>query len=221
MANLDENISRFMMAKDRARRIIQMDANGSLDNIAENAKKNGKMNYSDDGLVNTNIMEHNVQKTPSYTQVSNQAMNTKSKLPKEILESFANNNIDTSMLGVGVGQSSILDQLDSMTNGKLFNEATQPNSNRRTVQESTPQQQPTIVNSSIDYSMIKMIVEDCMKKYTSALKKSLLNESKTSVNENNLQAMKIGDKFSFIDNEGNLYEAKMTFVKNINTKKRA
>lgn len=220
MANLDENISRFMMAKDRARRIIQMDANGSLDKITENAKKSGKMSYDSDGMVNTTLMEHKTQETPSYQNVSYQANSGKSKLPKEILESFANNNIDTSMLGVDVGQSSILDQLDSMTNGGLFTESRQPSANKPRVQENTIQQQPTVVNPSVDYSMIKMIVEDCMKKYTSALKKSLLSESKATTHENNLQAMKIGDKFSFIDNEGNLYEAKMTFVKNINSKKR-
>ena len=29
MANVDENISRFMNAKERARKLIQMDANGT------------------------------------------------------------------------------------------------------------------------------------------------------------------------------------------------
>ena len=64
--------------------------------------------------------------------------------------------------------------------------------------------------------MIKMIVEDCMKKYTSALKKSMINESKNS--DDSLKAMKIGDKFSFITKNGDLYEAELKFVKNINKK---
>jgi hypothetical protein len=33
MANVDENISRFMNAKERARKLIQMDANGTLDEV--------------------------------------------------------------------------------------------------------------------------------------------------------------------------------------------
>ena len=64
-----------------------------------------------------------------------------------------------------------------------------------------------------------MIVEDCMRKYTSALKKSILSESKINENVGTLQAMKIGDKFSFITSNGDLYEAKLTFIKNMNTKK--
>ena len=38
MANVDENISRFMNAKERARKLIQMDANGTLDEVKKNAE---------------------------------------------------------------------------------------------------------------------------------------------------------------------------------------
>jgi hypothetical protein len=73
-------------------------------------------------------------------------------------------------------------------------------------------------NSNVDYSMIKMIVEECMRKYVGTLKKTILNESKTSSN-GELQAMKIGDKFSFITKNGDLYEAELKFIKNLNNKK--
>ena len=57
MANVDENISRFMNAKERARKLIQMDANGTLDEVKKNAESNGKLSYSNEG-VDTNIMEN-------------------------------------------------------------------------------------------------------------------------------------------------------------------
>jgi hypothetical protein len=74
------------------------------------------------------------------------------------------------------------------------------------------------VNASVDYSMIKMIVEESVRKYTSALKKSILSEAKQSQNNDTLKALKIGDKFTFVTDNGDLYEAKLTFVKNINKK---
>ena len=57
-----------------------------------------------------------------------------------------------------------------------------------------------------------------MRKYTSALKKSILNESKNADTNGTLKAMKVGDKFSFITDNGDLYEAKLTFIKNLNKK---
>lgn len=218
MAISEESLARFMQSKDRARKLIQMDANGEMDAVTESAKRSGKLSYDSNG-VNTTINEHSVTKEmPNYSNIQQVAMNnTKSKLPKEILESFANNNIDTSMLGVGVGQSSVLDQIDKLTGGGMFEQHEQP---KRVITETAPQYNAVSSSSSVDYSMIKMIVEDCMKKYTSALKKSILNESKTATNENNLQVMKIGDKFSFVDGNGNLYEAKLTFIKNIREQKK-
>ena len=38
-------------------------------------------------------------------------------------------------------------------------------------------------------------------------------------NNLNITVPKIGDKFSFITSNGDLYEAKLTFIKNMNTKK--
>ena len=73
-------------------------------------------------------------------------------------------------------------------------------------------------NSNVDYSMIKMIVEECMRKYVGSLKKTILNESKSNSSDE-LQAMKIGDKFSFITKNGDLYEAELKFIKNLNNKK--
>ena len=221
MANVDENISRFMNAKERARKLIQMDANGTLDTIKENAKSSGKLSYSNEG-VDTTIMEHS--STPKdlnqYNNIQPQDFHiNKSKLPLEILESFKTKQIDTTLLNGGMGKSngSVLDQIDMLTNGKVLQQETiQKPQQKQTVQE-TIQVQPQ-VTSNVDYSMIKMIVEECMRKYTSALKKQILTENKSTQDCGTLQAMKIGNKFSFIDSKGNIYEATLTKKGTINEK---
>jgi len=221
MANVDENISRFMNAKDRARKLIQMDANGKLDEVAYNAKSEGKFSYNEEGLVDTTIMEHtNMKDLNQYNNIQPQDFQiNKSKLPVEILESFKSKQIDTTLLNGGMGKSngSVLDQLNILTNGKVLQEETIQKPQQKQIVQETVQVQPQIT-STVDYSMIKMIVEDCMRKYTSALKKQILSESKTTQDSGTLQAMKIGNKFSFIDSKGNVYEATLTKKGNINEK---
>ena len=222
MANVDENISRFMNAKERARKLIQMDANGTLDAIKESAKSSGKLSYSSDGAVDTTIMEHS--NTPKdlnqYNNIQPQDFHiNKSKLPLEILESFKTKQIDTTLLNGGMGKSngSVLDQIDMLTNGKVLQQETIQKPQQKQIVQETVQVQPQ-VNSNVDYSMIKMIVEECMRKYTSALKKQILTENKSTQDCGTLQAMKIGNKFSFIDSKGNIYEATLTKKGNINEK---
>lgn len=222
MANVDENISRFINAKDRARKLIQMDANGTLDEVKKNAESNGKLSYDSEGYVNSTIMEQN--STPKdlnqYNNIQPQDFHiNKSKLPVEILESFKSKQIDTTLLNGGMGKSngSVLDQLDMLTNGKVLQQENVQKPQQKQIVQETVQVQPQ-VTSTVDYSMIKMIVEDCMRKYTSALKKQILSESKTTQDNITLQAMKIGNKFSFIDSKGNLYEATLKKIKNINEK---
>lgn len=212
MAASDESIKRFMMAQDRAKKLIQMDVNGGFKQYEQKARQNAEMCL-------------NEETTPQYqTQTPHQQMNyaqetlnvkTNSKLPKEILESFKSKQIDPSPLGYGVS-SSILDEVNYRTQGKLYNEETKS-------QVQQPQKQiiettQSTNNSNVDYSMIKMIVEECMRKYVGSLKKTILNESKSNSSDE-LQAMKIGDRFSFITKNGDLYEAELKFIKNLNNKK--
>ena len=214
MPNQEENIMRFMKSRENARKLIQMDVKGQLDSIRKKAVNEGKISYDENGDVQASepIIENNVPKQIQQETVKN------SKLPPEIIESMMKNKIDTTMINGGIGSNgSILDQLNAMTNGKLMQEVSIKN--KESKNESTNNVIQTSSNPNIDYSMIKMIVEDCMKKYYSSLKKSIINESKnSSSNDNFLQAMKIGNKFSFITKNGDLYEANLKFIKNINKK---
>jgi hypothetical protein len=186
-----------------------MDSKGTLDSYKNKAMQEGRMSYNSNGEVTITPSSTSNYNTQSFQGVP-QMSSSNSKLPKEILESFK------TQPSVGMGmmsEGSVLDVVNNMSNNQLFEE-------KHSVHEQVPMSpQSNVVNSStVDYSMIKMIVEDCMKKYMSALKKSVLNEQKEN-NNGTLQAMKIGDKFSFITNTGDLYEAELKFIKNIKTKK--
>ena len=80
----------------------------------------------------------------------------------------------------------------------------------------TEQIQP--VGGSIDYSLLRTIINEAVqenvKKYVSAMTKKLMNESVK--NEGTVQAVKIGDKFSFITENGDVYEATLKFKTNLN-----
>ena len=136
------------------------------------------------------------------------------RLPKAILDSIKSNPLDESHLAPS---SSILDELNRATGGKVF-EST-PVKQPQQVQQSQQKAQ-TVENSTggVDYGMIRMICEETMRKYVGALKKTILNEAKQNSNDstNMLKAMKIGNKFSFITNDGNIYEAKLVLKGNVN-----
>ena len=228
MANIEENSARFLANQDSIRRLMKMDSNGQMTQLANNARTSGKLSMNEDGVPTVSTSSSNVPANQFLTEsqvqhqpipkVTPSMVKRNSKLPMEIIESFKTTQIDTSVLGLGT-TGSVLDRINFNTNGQLFQESAP----QQIVTESKPEtktitEQATIATAQIDYSMIKMIVEECVRKYTSALKKSILNESKI-VNENStLKAMKIGDKFTFVTDNGDLYEAKLTFVKNINKK---
>lgn len=205
MATSEENIKRFMLAQNRAKKLIQMDVKGEMKQYEQKARQQAEMN------LNENVSQQPIQEI-SYTQEP-LTIKTNSKLPKEILESFKTKQIDASPLGYGVN-SSILDEINFRTQGKLYAEESSQQPKQQIVETTSVASQ-----SNVDYSMIKMIVEECMRKYVGSLKKSILNESKNVNNTDTLQALKIGDKFSFITKNGDLYEAELKFVKNLNNKK--
>jgi hypothetical protein len=202
-----------MMAQDRAKKLIQMDVNGGFKQYEQKARESAEMSLNEDSIPQYQSQPQ--QQTMSYNQ---EPLNikTNSKLPKEILESFKTKQIDPSPLGYGVS-SSILDEVNYRTQGKLYNEETNTQPQAKPKQQLVENVQIPTNATNVDYSMIKMIVEDCMRKYVSSLKKTIINESKN--NNDELQALKIGDKFSFITKNGDLFEAELKFIKNLNNKK--
>ena len=181
----------------------EMTQNERFARICMNAKN--VMNYVDKNGYTPNeksemakMLESGTYK-PTYT---NEAIK-KSKLPKEILESMISNPIN-----VGDEFNINLDNVIKEDTIQKVNKATS-NKSSENVTESTFSQP----NGSVDYSIIRMIVEDTVKKYTSSIKKSLLKESTSTTNE--IKAMRMGKKLQFITENGDLYEAELKFIRNL------
>lgn len=199
---MEENsIERFMSNKDKVLRLMEMDRSGELNKYrtADNLRKYEE-NIDNPTYSSREISNERINNTLNST-------NRKSKLPMAIIESFKENPLDNN--------ESILDEIDKKSNGKLYTEAN--NIRKKEMIVETPRQQTIQTTQNVDYSMIKMIVEDCLRKQLSSIKKTIISEGIGNQNNNlgELKAMKIGNKFSFITENGDVYEAKLKFIKNI------
>lgn len=125
------------------------------------------------------------------------------KLPQSIIESIMKNpltdmSVDpqldnfTETLGesLGIKQSAnIIDKLDKMDN----------------VEKPQITQQ-----TSIDYELIKTIVESVVEKKFASVQNTLLTEQKSHT-QNNLKTMYLGEKFLFCDSDDNVFECEMKY----------
>lgn len=127
--------------------------------------------------------------------------NSRSGLPMEILESFGNTDINYEKLDPN---QSVLDLIGVEPKDSI---------KQNVIKETTSN---NYSNSNVDYSLIKSIVESAVKKYIGGYTKKLLEEGKKTQVNDPVKAIKIGDKFSFITENGDIYEAKLVFKKNIN-----
>lgn len=134
---------------------------------------------------------------------------SKCKLPQSIIESIMKNpltdmSVDPQMdsftenLGesLGISQSAnIIEQLDKYDEKK-----------NKIIKE-------TSGTSSVDYEIIKMIVEQAIDKKIETLKQTLvLNENKNlNTSASNIKTMQFGDKFLFLDSDDNVYECVMQY----------
>lgn len=120
-----------------------------------------------------------------------------SKMPEHIKKSMLEQRIDTSVLG----QTSVLDTLGVKV----------PSKKQRISQVTEQVAQVSPVTAGIDYSIIKAIVNECLKEYFS---KQQLNESAS------LQTIGISNgTISLVDNKGNIFKAKLEKIGNTNEKK--
>ena len=134
------------------------------------------------------------------------------KLPQSIIESIMKNpltdmSVDPQMdsftenLGesLGISQSaSIIEQLNKYDDEKK----------NKFIKESS-----NTTSSSIDYEMIKMIVENVIDNKLDAIKQTFsLNENRNyNQTPHTLKTMQLGDKFLFCDSDDNVYECVMEY----------
>lgn len=148
------------------------------------------------GLVNQNRL------------VQEEAPRAAKFLPKEIVEAFKQNPINNDPL-----DTSNMSANDEVQEVKQI----MKNSNNLPTQKVLNEQ----TTNGVDYGLIKTIIESAVKKYANALNKRIISENKSTAKGNisELKAMKIGNKFSFISENGDIYEAKLIYKGNIKDKK--
>lgn len=120
-----------------------------------------------------------------------------SRMPEHIKKSMLEQRIDTS----GLGQTSVLDTLGVKV----------PKKQQRRQQVTEQVSAQPSVSAGVDYTIIKAIVNECLKEYFS---KQSLNESTS------LQTIGLSNgTISLVDNKGNVFKAKLEKIGNTNDKK--
>lgn len=201
---------RLKEAMSRSRKLIQLDSSGAIDKIAK--KHEGSINES---LGNgSELGAHNMMTTVSRGMQGSFPQNAQmgsmaDKLPSAIVESFKQmppigGEFSNSVLGDDLLIPQQPSQATAQEIRQYVNEATQP------------AQQP-VSNGQIDYPMIRTIVEDVMRKSLGSIKKTL-NESKDG-GLSELHTFTLGKTFKFLDKKGNIYEATLKKIGNINEKR--
>ena len=139
-----------------------------------------------------------------YRLVQEEAPRAAKFLPKEIVEAFKQNPIGN-------------DPIDTSNEEVQEVKQIMKNSNNLHTQNVLNEQ----TTNGVDYGLIKTIIESAVKKYANALNKRIISENKSTAKGNisELKAMKIGNKFSFISENGDIYEAKLVYKGNIKDKK--
>ena len=199
-------LSKLKDALGKASKLMSMDKNGTISKIAESKRDSINTSLNDSTVSTESMMTARPQR--NMTEVPR---NVNSNIPRAIVESFSKNPIDTSMIGsIGGSSNSVLDTIGIQEQARTV----QPQKTSSTIQEQHTVQTQV---QGIDYPMIRTIVEDIVRKYTSSLSKKMLSESKGSVNE--LTTMTLGKSFKFLDRQGNIYEATLKKIGNINNKK--
>jgi hypothetical protein len=200
-------VERIKAAKNKSLRLMQMDK--KLDAMAKGARDNITESFSSAEPVATqNMMSTKIDKSMGIPTGGRMNEN----VPLAIREAFKNNPIDESQLLMG-----------TMSGGgdlSLLNENVVTPTRTAPITESTQQYQTQThtVASSVDYPMIRTIVEEVVKRYAVSLNKRI-NEGKENVSE--INTISLGKTFKFLDSKGNIYECVMKKVGNINNKRKA
>ena len=156
--------------------------NDEFNRIVE--QKSGNLKFSPNGDVTYNKTNNNYQTVLEDFSSKN---NSNKGLPKEILESF---------------------QKVPPNNGSVLENITK---NIKTPQNSINEKITNTFNAPIDYSLIKMIVNECISSYFNNFKENVLNENIVKG-----FTIKNGNKIQFLTRNGDLYEGELKLKKRKN-----
>ena len=194
------NQKNFGNALARAQKMILDEGfNARVESVAKSYRNGGGIPMNVPSSVPSSTVGNNDGITLLEDVMGASGMNempTNTKLPKEILESFSKT---PPMSGEGT---------DNTTLG-ILSKGLEKNVIKETVSRPVQQEQyqPT-QGGSIDYSLIKAIIDESVRRNLEEMKGSMLNESASSPKGPELRGMTIkdGNKIQFLDAKGNLYE---------------
>lgn len=223
--NTVDKKAKLQNAMSRAKKLIQLESNGTLDKIASGARDG--INSSLGGEIMTEQLMTTPRDRRNEAPMVGQRMGENAmNVPAAIRESFSKNPIDESSLYSAFGSNGSNDDLSFLTEAieqptqkpQRINAQTQ--NVKQLVNEGLGGQQyaPQVGQQTIDYPMIRTIVEEIVRKYAVSLKNKILTEGKNDINEVN--TISIGKTFKFLAKNGDIYECAMKKIGNINDKRK-
>ena len=194
--------------RDAIRRIMAMDADGSMDRIVETARSNGSLTFDGEGGSYSGSGKQGQLQDMGSVVVNEQVMQGHRHMPKAVLESFRQNP----------GKEANISVLGGLDISQFQKQQSQKN----VVQEQMVQQQQAMTQvGGVDYSLLKTIINEAVqenvKKYMSALSKKLISEG-VGGKGNEIQAIKIGKKLSIITENGDIYSSSLQKMGNVRDK---
>ena len=194
--------------RDAIRRIMAMDADGSMDRIVETARSNGSLTFDGEGGSYSGSGKQGQLQDMGSVVVNEQVMQGHRHMPKAVLESFRQNP----------GKEASISVLGGLDISQFQKQQSQKN----VVQEHMVQQQQAMTQvGGVDYSLLKTIINEAVqenvKKYMSALSKKLISEG-VGGKGNEIQAIKIGKKLSIITENGDIYSSSLQKMGNVRDK---
>ena len=194
--------------RDAIRRIMAMDADGSMDRIVESARSNGSLTFDGEGGSYSGSGKQGQLQDMGSVVVNEQVMQGHRHMPKAVLESFRQNP----------GKEASISVLGGLDISQFQKQQSQKN----VVQEQMVQQQQAMTQiGGVDYSLLKTIINEAVqenvKKYMSALSKKLISEG-VGGKGNEIQAIKIGKKLSIITENGDIYSSSLQKMGNVRDK---
>ena len=201
-------IRNLVSNRDAIRRIMAMDANGSMDRIVETARSNGSLTFDGEGGSYSGSGKQGKLQDMGSVVVNEQVMQGHRHMPKAVLESFRQNP----------GKEASISVLGGLDISQFQKQQSQKN----VVQEHMVQQQQAMTQvGGVDYSLLKTIINEAVqenvKKYMSALSKKLISEG-VGGKGNEIQAIKIGKKLSIITENGDIYSSSLQKMGNVRDK---
>lgn len=137
-----------------------------------------------------------------------------SKLPRQIIESIAANPLDMTVVDpkMDAFTEKLKQTLPNSFNRSYEIQEKLEKQDRQELNEVQGNNNATPLSVNVDYELIKTIVESVVDKKINELKKGMVNENLSYGSNSSLKAMKLGEKFLFLDSDNNIFECQMKYV---------